>query len=83
MRTPGRQRHAAGQENLDAVLDRDVGKRRPVAFDDHDVAQIEVISRHVDRQQRLRAAAAIDGELARLESRARSRAADPRSSPPA
>ena len=33
-----RQRHAAGQENLDALLDSDVGERGTIALDDDDIA---------------------------------------------
>src|SRR5438094_364078 len=40
---PVGQRHASGQENPDAFLDRDIGKHRLLAREDDDVAQIEVI----------------------------------------
>ena len=46
---------------------------------DHDVAQIEVIGRHVHRQQRLRAASAVDGELLRQEPEREAAPRDPRS----
>ena len=43
------------------------GKRRPGPLADDDVAEIQVIRRHVDRHQRFRAGAAIDDELLRQE----------------
>ena len=43
----------------------DIRKRRALALANHDVAQIQVVGRHVDRQQRLGTAPAIDRELPR------------------
>src|SRR3954465_9246543 len=60
----GGESHAAGEENPDAVLDRDVGEQRARALTDDDVAEVEVICRQEDRQQRLGTAPAIHDELA-------------------
>jgi len=62
------QRHAAGQENADAVLDGNVRKRCAPALAHDDVSQVQVIGRHVDRDELLGSATAIDGELSRQES---------------
>ena len=62
-RIAARERHAAGQENADPLLHGDVGIRRLLARADEHVAEIQMIGRHVDRDQRLRPLAAVDGEL--------------------
>jgi len=55
----GRQRHAAGQENPDALLDRDLGILDLARREDEHIAQIEVVRRHVDGHERFRPLAAI------------------------
>src|ERR1041384_833605 len=59
----GRHRHAAGQENPHTLFHGQIGKERLLRGKHHDVAQVQVIGRNVDRDQRLGALAAIDREL--------------------
>src|SRR5207249_203919 len=66
---PRRNRHSAGEEDADALLDRDVRERRLIALANDDVAKVQVIGRHIYREHRFGAAPAIDGELARQESK--------------
>src|SRR5262249_57518812 len=57
-------RHPAREKNPDSLFDGDVGIRGAIARTDHDVAEIQMVGRHVDRQQHFRPLPAIDGEFA-------------------
>src|SRR5207237_10573139 len=60
--------HSAGEKNADALFDGDGRVRRAIARADHDVAEVEVIRRHVYGEQRLRPLPAIDSEFLREKS---------------
>src|SRR6188768_1482443 len=62
------ERHSASEKDADPLLHRDVGIRHAVARADDDVAEIEMIGRHVDGDHRLGALAAIDREFLGQES---------------
>ena len=64
---PARERHAPRQKQPDALLDRDVRIRGLVARTNQDVAEIEMVGRHIDGHHRFRPLAAIDRELSRQE----------------
>src|SRR5205085_6822546 len=60
---PRRKRHPSGQEDPDALFNRDVGKGGARPLGDDNISQIQVIGGDVHSDHRLGAAAAIDGEL--------------------
>ena len=64
---PGGQRHSTRQENSHAVFHRQVRIKRLRPRTDDEVTEIQVIRRHVHRDHRFRARAAIERELARQE----------------
>jgi hypothetical protein len=65
------QRHAAREEDADALLDRQIRIERAIARTHDHVAEIQVIGRHVHREQPLRPAAAVDREFLGQESQQR------------